>query len=49
MVETAIEVSGAKIPAHVIHNILQMGQDMLKHPIHLLPGVAQSLPKLAES
>ena len=25
------------------------GQDMLKHPLHLLPGVAASLPKLAES
>ena len=49
MVETAIEVSEAKIPAHVIHNILRMGQDMLNHPIRLLPGVAESLPKLAES
>ena len=49
MVETAIDASGAKIPAHVIHNILRMGQDMLNHPIRLLPGVAESLPKLAES
>jgi putative hydrolase of the HAD superfamily len=49
MVETAIDVSGAKIPAHVIYNILRMGQDMLNHPIRLLPGVAESLPKLAES
>ena len=49
MVETAIDVTGAKIPAHAIYNILRMGQDMLNHPIRLLPGVAENLPKLAES
>jgi putative hydrolase of the HAD superfamily len=32
----------------VIHDILVMGRDMLNHPIHLLPGVAECLPKLAE-
>ena len=48
MVETAIDVSKGQIPAHVIHDILVMGRDMLNHPIHLLPGVAECLPQLAE-
>ena len=49
MVETAINVSQAHVPAHIIHNILKMGHDMLNHPIHLLPGVAESLPQLAKT
>ena len=49
MVETAIDVSQAQVPAHVIHDILSMGRDMLNHPIHMLPGVAESLPQLAET
>ncbi|MGB0797912.1 MAG: HAD family hydrolase, partial [Planktomarina sp.] len=49
MVETAIEVSNAKVPASVIHDILTMGKDMLNHPINLLPGVAETLPRLADT
>ena len=49
MVETAIDVSQAQVPAHVIHDIVRMGQDMLSHPIHLLPGVADCLPQLADT
>ena len=48
MVETAIDVSKGQIPAHVIHDILAMGRDMLNHPINLLPGVAECLPQLAK-
>ena len=49
MVETAINVSQAHVPAHIIHDILKMGHDMLNYPIHLLPGVAESLPQLAKT
>jgi len=48
MVETAIGVSKSQVPAHVIHDILAMGREMLNHPIHLLPGVAECLPQLAQ-
>jgi putative hydrolase of the HAD superfamily len=48
MVETAIGVSKSQVPAHVIHEILAMGREMLNHPIHLLPGVAECLPQLAQ-
>ena len=47
MVETAIDVSEGQVSADVIHDILAMGRDMLNHPIHLLPGVAECLPQLA--
>jgi len=48
MIETAVEVSQACVPASVIQEILKLGQDMLAHPITLLPDVAEVLPKLAE-
>lgn len=39
MIETAIEVTEQKVPANVIAELLAVGQDMLAHPIELLPGV----------
>jgi len=37
MIETAIEVTEARVPASVIGELLQAGRDMLRHPIELLP------------
>ena len=37
MIETAIEVTEQRVPAPVIAEILAAGQEMLSHPIHLLP------------
>ncbi len=37
MIETAIEVTGGRVPATVIGEILATGQEMLRHPIELLP------------
>lgn len=48
MIETAIDVSKSTVPSSVIREILELGQDMLDHPIHLLPGVADTLPMIAE-
>lgn len=48
MIETAVDVSNACVPASVIQEILTLGQDMLAHPINLLPDVEDTLPKLAE-
>lgn len=39
MIETAVEVSEARVDAHVIKELLSLGKDMLQHPIDLLPGV----------
>lgn len=37
MIETAIEVTDQKVPASVIAELLATGQEMLRHPIELLP------------
>ncbi len=48
MIETALDVTGGKVPGHVIARILEMGQDMLRHPIHLLPDVEATLCALTD-
>lgn len=47
MIETAIEVTGERVPGGVIRQIIEAGQEMLAHPIHLLPGVAETVASLA--
>ncbi len=47
MIETAIEVTGGRVPGSVIGQIIAAGQDMLAHPIDLLPGVADTVETLA--
>jgi len=47
MIETAIEVTDRTVPAPVIAEILAAGQDMLSHPIHLLPHAQEALEALA--
>ena len=47
MIETAIEVTDARVPASVIAEIVDIGRDMLAHPIELLPGVGEVIPDLA--
>lgn len=47
MIETAIEVTEERVPATVIHELLRAGQDMLQHPIHLLPDVRETIEELA--
>ncbi len=47
-VETAIELTKGAISAEEIRSIIALGQEMLAHPIELLPGVAEVLPVLAQ-
>ncbi len=47
MIEVAIEVTDGKVPASVIRELIDAGQDMLQHPIHLLPGAAETVASLA--
>lgn len=49
MIETAIEVSGDKLPASVVRTILDAGRDMLDHPVELFPGVAEAIDKLSKT
>lgn len=46
MIETAIDVTDQRVPASVIAELIAAGQDMLQHPIHLLPGVEQTIGAL---
>lgn len=49
MIETAIDVTDGRVPGSVIRQILDAGQDMLAHPIELLPHVQTTLESLAET
>ena len=47
MIETAIEVTEDRVPARVIREIIAAGQDMLAHPIELLPHARDCVETLA--
>jgi len=49
MIETAIEVTGGRVPAAVIAEIMAAGRDMLGHPIELLPHARAAVEALAGS
>ncbi|MCA0044397.1 HAD family hydrolase [Celeribacter litoreus] len=48
MIETAIEVTEERVSASVISELIAAGQDMLRHPIHLLDGVETTIKTLAQ-
>lgn len=48
MIETAIEVTEARVPAAVIAEIIAAGQEMLAHPIELLPHAEDAVRLAAE-
>jgi putative hydrolase of the HAD superfamily len=47
MIETAIEVTDQRVPASVIAQIIAAGQEMLAHPIELLPHARETIEELA--
>ena len=49
MIEVAIEVTDAKVPGTVIQEIIAAGQDMLSHPIELLPHARAAVEGLADN
>ena len=48
MIETAIEVTEARVPAPVIAELLSAGQEMLRHPIELLPHAREAVADLRD-
>lgn len=46
MVETAIELTDGQVDGRTIGRILDLGREMLAHPIDLLPGVEEALNAL---
>ncbi|GHG88975.1 HAD family hydrolase [Pseudodonghicola xiamenensis] len=49
MIETAIEVTEDRVPANVIRELIEAGQEMLAHPIELLPHAREAVETLADS
>lgn len=47
MIETAIEVTEGRIPASALQALVDLGRDMLAHPVQLLPGALPCLEALA--
>lgn len=48
-IETAIELTAGKISAEEIRTLIELGRDMLDHPVVLLDGVAETIAHLARS
>ena len=47
LIETALEISNGHLPSSVIQKILDHGKAMIEHPVELLPGVRETLEKMA--
>jgi putative hydrolase of the HAD superfamily len=48
MLETALEIAGDALPATTARAILDIGRELMRHPIEPLPGVREALPALAQ-
>src|SRR2546428_254076 len=46
-IETAIALTAGKIGAEEIQHLIELGQEMLAHPVELLEGAAETLAVLA--
>ena len=47
MIETAIEVTGGRVPSEIIGRILTAGRELHSHPIEVLPHAADALAHVA--
>jgi len=47
MIETAIEITEGKVPSGVIAKILDIGRELLSHPVETMPHVRDTLEGLA--
>ena len=46
MIETAIAITGGEVPARVIDDIIELGRQMLTHPVDPFAGVRETLAAL---
>ncbi len=47
MVETAIALTDARISAADLHRLVQLGKEVLAHPVELLPGIREAVAEVA--
>jgi putative hydrolase of the HAD superfamily len=48
LVETAIEVTGGRIPGSDLQSVLDLGKVLMDHPVDLLDGVAEAVDVLTD-
>lgn len=49
MIETALEVTENRVPGEVVAELIAAGQEMLSHPIELLPHAQSAVEAVAET
>jgi putative hydrolase of the HAD superfamily len=49
MIETAIELTGARISGRDIGTLVELGKSILTHPVELLPGVREAVAQITQS
>jgi putative hydrolase of the HAD superfamily len=47
MIEAAVEITGERIVATDVHRIVQLGKELLRHPVELLPGIRDAVADIA--
>ncbi len=47
MIEAAVEITGQRITAADLHRIVEIGKELLRHPVDLLPGVTEAVHAIA--
>lgn len=47
MLEAAVEITVGRVSAIDMHRIVQLGKDLLRHPVELLPGVRDAVVEVA--
>lgn len=46
MLETALQLGGTQLPAKTLSDILDVGRDLMRHPMQTFDGVAEALERL---
>ena len=47
MIEAAVTITGSRIAADDVHRIVQIGKDLLQHPVELLSGIRDAVAEIA--
>ena len=47
MIEAAVAITGQRISAADLHRIVELGKDLLRHPVEMLPGIADAVAAIA--
>ncbi len=47
MIEAAVAITGQRISAADLHRIVELGKDLLRHPVEMLPGIPEAVAAIA--